>query len=446
MYKSKIILFYVIFHCFSLFSWEKEGIYEASYYGQIEEMKKYIQDGVDLNKKDEGGDLPLTLAAIYNQYEAVKLLLENGANVNKKAGYGRTALMQADSVKVIELLLKSGADMELIDDAGDNALLLASEKCNIKKAEILLKNGMDINQKNNSGQTPLMKVVLNPFTKERNKLEFIKMLLKEKADVNLRDKEDKTIYIISKERSLNNISKLLLEFGAKEEIYSLDPGGLVQALMNKEYEQAKIMIKNGVEVNFISGEFSPLMCSIKNVEIMKLLLEKGADVNLANKMNMTALTMAVMYNKADAVKLLIENNADVNVVSTLNDQTPLMFALQNKNNAIIKMLKEKVADINAKDSYGNTALLQAITIDSVNMKEIKYLIANTNQINEFNDLGMSPLFKAVGLDHIELVKYLLENGADINQKNYKGVDVLTIARKTKNNPEMIKLLQEYGAK
>jgi uncharacterized protein len=73
---------------------------------------------------------------------------------------------------------------------------------------------------------------------------------------------------------------------------------------------------------------------------MKLLLEKGADVNLKNKMNMTALTMAVMSNKADAVKLLIENKADVNVVSTLNDQTPLMFALQNKNQAIIKMLKE----------------------------------------------------------------------------------------------------------
>ncbi|MCG2760024.1 MAG: ankyrin repeat domain-containing protein, partial [Candidatus Delongbacteria bacterium] len=149
---------------------------------------------------------------------------------------------------------------------------------------------------------------------------------------------------------------------------------------------------------------------------------------------------------ADAVKLLIENNADVNVISTLNDQTPLMFALQNKNNAIIKMLKDKVADINAKDSYGNTALLQAITIDSVNMEEIKYLIANTNQINEFNNLGMSPLFKAVGLEHIELVRYLLQNGADINQKNYKGVDVLTVARKMKNNPEMIKLLQEYGSK
>lgn len=446
MHKAKILILYIIFHCFALFSWEKEGIYEASYCGQIEEIKKYIQNGVDLNIKDEGGDLPLTLAAIYNQYEAVKLLIENGADVNKKAAYGRTALMLADSMPVIKLLIKKGADIYLEDSSGDNALLLASEKCNIKKAELLLSLGCDINNANKYGQTPLMKVILNPFTKERTKLDFIKILLDKKADVNLRDKEDKTVYIISKERSLNNISKLLLEFGAKEEIYSLDPASLVQALMNIEYDRAKVLIKNGVKVNYLSGDFSPLMCSIENVEIMKLLLEKGADVNLKNKMNMTALTIAVMSNKVDAVKLLLENKADVNVVSTLNDQTPLMFALQNKNQAIIKMLKDKVADINAKDSYGNTTLLQAITIHSVNMEEIKYLIANTNQINEFNDLGMSPLFKAVGLGHIELVRYLLQNGADINQKNYKGVDVLTVARKTKNNPEMIKLLQELGAK
>jgi len=74
------------------------------------------------------------------------------------------------------------------------------------------------------------------------------------------------------------------------------------------------------------------------------------------------------------------------------------------------------------------------------------LITNTNQINMFNNLGMSPLFKAIGLDHIDLVKYLLKNGADIHLKNYRGVTVLDVAKKTKNNPEMIKLIKDFGAK
>ena len=444
--KSNLIIIYILLNMIAIYPWEKEGIYEASCSGQIVEMNKYIRDGIDLNKKDEDGDLPLTLAAVYNKYEAVKLLLENGADVNRKAGYGRTAVMEADSLPVLELLLENGADINPTDEAGDNALLLAAGNCNIKKAEFLLAKGADINFRNNSGQTALMKAVLNPFVNEQRKLEFIRKLLDKKADVKLKDKDDKTVYVISRERSLDEISGLLLEYGAEAEKYSIDPAALIQALMNKEYDRAKNMVERGVDLNYLSGEFTPLMCSIENIEILKLLLENGADVNQANKMNMTALTMAVMINNTDAVKLLLEYNADVNVVSTLNDQTPLMFAIQNKNETIIKLLQGKFADINAKDSFGNTALMQAITPTGVNMEQIKYLINNTTQINEFNDLGLSPLLKTVGLDLVELVKYLLENGADINQKNNKGVDAITVARKTKNNPEMIKLLKDYGAK
>ena len=110
------------------------------------------------------------------------------------------------------------------------------------------------------------------------------------------------------------------------------------------------------------------------------------------------------------------------------------------------MLKEKGSDINAKDSNGNTALIMEIGIDPVNMDEVKYLVKNTNQINLFNNQGLSPLFKAIASDNIELVKFLLQNGADINQINKNGVNVLTVAKKMKNNPEMIKLLKDFGAK
>ncbi|NOR44734.1 MAG: hypothetical protein GQ534_04035 [Candidatus Delongbacteria bacterium] len=441
-----IILFIILFSC-SLFSWIKEGIYEAAYCGEIEKLKQYIQEGADLNRKDYDGDLPLSLAASFNRYEAVKLLLENGANVNGKSGYSRTALMQADSLNVLGLLIKYGASIELKDKLeGNNALLLAATKCSIKKTELLLKLGMDINGINQLNQTPLIKAISNEYANENKKLNFVKMLLDNKANLNLRDNDNKTAFIISKERGYNIISKLLLQYGATEENYKLDPKSLVNALMNKEYDRAKEMINNGIEVNFFLGDFSPLICSIENIDIMKLLLENGAEVNLRNKMNMTALTVAVISNKVNAVKLLLENNAEVNIVSTLNNQTPLMFALQNKNLPIIKMLKDKAADIYAKDSYGNTALLNAITLNSVNMKEVKFLIENSNQINIFNDLGMSPLFKAIGLGHIDLVQYLLKNGADVHLENYRGVTALVVARKTKNNPEMIKLLKDYGAK
>ncbi|MBN2858403.1 MAG: ankyrin repeat domain-containing protein [Candidatus Delongbacteria bacterium] len=99
------------------------------------------------------------------------------------------------------------------------------------------------------------------------------------------------------------------------------------------------MINNGVEINFLSSDFSPLMCSMGNIEIMNLLISKGADINLRNKMNMTALTIAVMSNETDAVKLLLENKAEINIPSTINGKTPMIFAKENRNIEIIKLLE-----------------------------------------------------------------------------------------------------------
>jgi ankyrin repeat protein len=250
--------------------------------------------------------------------------------------------MQADSTNILELLIKYGANIELKDKLeGDNALLLAATKCSKKKVELLLKLGMDINEINQLSQTPLIKAISNEYTKENKKLNFIKMLLENKADVNLRDENNKTAFIISKEKGYKNISKLLLQYGAKEESYVPNSQSLINALINKEYNRAKEMINSDIELNFVgTGDFSPLMCSIENIEVMKLLLEKGADVNLKNKMNMTALTMAVISNKQDAVKLLLENKADIHL-KNYRGVTVLDVAKKTKNNPeMIKLLKD----------------------------------------------------------------------------------------------------------
>jgi len=187
------------------------------------------------------------------------------------------------------------------------------------------------------------------------------------------------------------------------------------------------------------------MCSIENLKIMKLLLDNGVDVNLKNKLNMTALTMAVIANKEDAVKLLIDYGADVDIPSTLNNKTPLMYAMENKNENISKILQKKTKS-KMKDAHGNTMLLYAISSYQIDIEKVKSIISKTNQINVFNDLGISALFKAIKFDNLELVKLLVENGADINLKNKNGVSALITARKTNNNPQMIELLKEYGTK
>jgi len=441
MFKAKTIIFLFYILSISLFSTVKSGIYYSVCTNDIIQVKQFIGAGVDLNKKDYDGDLALILAAQNNNLEMIKILLENGADINGRSKYNRTALMEVKNLDITEFLLNKGADIELKDGGGDNVFLLTSHLCLIDKALILLENNATIDSRNYLSQTALLKVFYNPIINEEKKLAYIKMLIDNKANINIRGNDFKTAYVLSNERGYETISNLLLQNGAVKESFVLSSKALVNALANKEYDRATRMINNGAEVNFLGSlDFSPLMTSIGNIEIMELLLSKGADVNLKNKMNITALTIAVINNDITSTEFLLNHNADVIIASTINNMTPLMFALQNKNDKIVNMLNRNVKDINILDAHGNTALLIAITVDSLNMKVIKKLVTDTNQINIFNNFGVSPLFKAVFLDHIELVDYLLKNGADVNLKNNDGLSVLEVASKMRDNSKKMKMI------
>lgn len=335
-----IFLFLILSALTQLFSWEKEGIHSAACSQNIELLKNYISQGADVNEKDSDGDLPLTLAAQYNLFQNVKFLLESGAKVNKKAGYGITALMVADSLDVLDLLLNNGAEVSNRDREGNDALLHSSVRCNILKADILIRNGADINTENDKGESAIIKAIKYEYKKPEEKIAYIKFLLDNGADIQHRDKKKKTAYVISKEMGHDDIANFLITKGAIAEDFKINPDCIVQALINKEYARAKKMINKDIDFNFLFSDFSPLMCSMDDIEIMKLLIENGADVNLKNKMNMTALTIAVISNKIEAVKLLLDNGAETDIPSTINDKTPIMFAKENRNKEIIELLQK----------------------------------------------------------------------------------------------------------
>jgi len=338
--KIIIIILFVVANFSSLISWEKEGIHSAACSQNIEQLKNYITQGADVNEKDSDGDLPLTLAAQSNLYENVKLLLENGAKVNKKAAFGITALMVADSLDVLDLLLNNGAEVSLKDREGNDALLHSSVRSNIHKANVLIRSGADINTENDKGESSIIKAIKYEYKKPEEKIAYIRFLLENGAEIQHRDKKKKTAYVIAKEMGHDDIANFLLNNGAVAEDFKIDPNCIVQALINKEYSRAESLINKEIDLNFLFSDFSPLMCSIDDIEIMKLLIENGADVNLKNKMNMTALTIAVISNKIEAVKILLVNGAETDIPSTINDKTPMMFAKENQNKEVIELLQE----------------------------------------------------------------------------------------------------------
>ncbi len=121
----------------------------------------------------------------------------------------------------------------------------------------------------------------------------------------------------------------------------------------------------------------------------------------------------------------------------------LILAVINCNLQKVELLVKNGADVNAKDRYGQTALMWAVIKGEGPI--IKFLIQKGANINARDGEGNSVLIWAVVTENIGTIRLLLDKGADVNIKDDSGATALMIAKKRKNN-EIVQLLKSAGSK
>ena len=193
-----------------------------------------------------------------------------------------------------------------------------------------------------------------------------------------------------------------------------------------------------------------------DLDRVKFLVGKGADVNQPDNQGWTPLISAARQRHDDMIKLLIELGADVNLAKS-DGTTPLIAAASRDHVPSIKVLLEHGADIEKPGPQGFRALPLAIADD--NYEAAKALIEAGAKVNEPSGAeGLTPLMVAAAQTApaegamflpsstrpIDIAKSLIERGANVNAQSTKGVTALMIAA-THNNPPMIGLLMESGA-
>ncbi len=194
----------------------------------------------------------------------------------------------------------------------------------------------------------------------------------------------------------------------------------VKVVENNDMTATKLFLEAGMSPNASTDDGTPLIVAAGkgNLEMVKFLFEKGANVNTKSKDDITPIMAAVLGDEKEAakqevVKFLLDKGADLNVRFIVNGfgVTPLMMAIQQKESQIVKLILSQKVDVNAADvNTGFTALMLAVTNDNT-----------------------------------EIVKELLSKGADVNRKAKNNVTALAIA-KSNNNEEMINVLKNAGAK
>lgn len=156
---------------------------------------------------------------------------------------------------------------------------------------------------------------------------------------------------------------------------------------------------------------TPLFLSLYNghEDIALLLIKDGCDVTITNLKNETPLHEAARKGYLEICEYLIQSGSAVNSLSC--GFSPLHFAA---NTDVCRILLKANAEINSQDRFGKnvTPLHRAVT--SENFEVVKFLVENGADINRLDSSRKNALHYALIKNNFQITKFLLENGIDCN--------------------------------
>lgn len=177
------------------------------------------------------------------------------------------------------------------------------------------------------------------------------------------------------------------------------------------------------------------------------LLEAGARIDARDGAGRTALLVATHADAVDAARLLIAAGADVNARDNIQD-SPYLYAAAEGRLEILRMTLKAGADLRSVNRYGGVGLIPAAHHGHPEI--VRELLKTDIDIDHINRLGWTALLETIilsdgGATHTEILKLLIDAGANVNLADRDGVTPLAHARQ-RGYREMIELLKTAGAR
>jgi ankyrin repeat protein len=260
-------------------------MYAASV-GSAEAMKLLLDRGADPNIRNSAESTALMWSA--TDMKKVRLLLDRGADVNAASSRGRTALflaaMSAPSVEIVRLLMARGADVKGVDALKMTALHAATWGNDTETIRLLVDAGLDVNAAHVAGFTPLIN------TASARNVTAAKLLLAKGANVNAVAGEP-----------VQKVKAGIVALGSFTALHMVAPSG--------SSEFVKALLDAGAKVNLREARgLTPLMLAVaidrQNLDVIRMLIAKGAEVNAKDPAGQTALDWARKFQAQPAIDLL----------------------------------------------------------------------------------------------------------------------------------------------
>ncbi|MDR2214353.1 MAG: ankyrin repeat domain-containing protein, partial [Nevskiaceae bacterium] len=386
-----------------------------------------IDSRVDVNEAESDGTTPLQWAVYRNNDQLVARLIKARAKVATANDYGATPLAAAadvGNIAILQALLKAGAKADTPNPDGQTPLMMIARTDNVEAARLLLKHGADVNARETwRGQTALM------WAAGESQPAMVAELIKAGAKV------DERSFVNDWERQVT----------AEPRFQNRPAGGLtplIYAARQGCLACAKLLVEAGANVNLADPQgVTPLIVASQNFsfDVASYLLSKGANPNKWDWWGRTPLYMAVDLNtiphggRSDLPSLDETTNIE------LIDQLLKAGANPNLQLKLFPPYRHTFADrgLDGMLTIGTTPLLRAAKAGDV--AAVDLMLQHGANPNLPNVQGITPVMAAARLgsgandtrgrfitpqESIATLKLLLAAGGDVNARNQNGQTAL----------------------
>ena len=409
-------------------------LFIAAGHGSIATLSVLLMfPNININLKDKNENTAFIFAALRGQVSSLCLLLDvDGVDVNGKDKRQQCAMHIAATngdLEIINVLLNDKrTDPNIGNRLGDTPLLLALQNRQMQVVDALMNNSsVKVAAMNTLGVKPIH------IAAEKNYIDIMEKLIARKVDVNTRTKKGKKAAIHSAcEHGYIEILNMLLNC-EKIDINIQNQEGWTPLHYAAEYDQrevVKILLDKGADYNIRNiGNETPLHFALqtKTGELANVFLAlKDIDVNEKTVQDWTALHFAANKGFFDICAKLISMGVDINA-QTKKGKTPLHFAAQTGRETIMRLLIDNGADPTAKDIEDRTPLHYAAENGHAECCAFLLKLKNVD-VNAKAFENYTPLHFAARYNHVATVQLLLaQPNIEVNAENEDGQTPLQYA-------------------
>lgn len=440
---KKITLLSIIFLQLPIINIAREtpAIFQEVKEGNVEAIKKRIENCEDLSQKDESGNTVLHVAAQEGHEEIVEALTDEP---DYSGFFGWVSWLASPFVSSPTLPNKDEANND-----GDTPLHKAFAYGRNGVAEKLLIKKVKVDIKNKKKRTPVFMVVYN------NKPETIPVLVK--YNLLEQTKGGQTLLHKAVKHDKPEMVKTLttIDFLIKKQ----DGNGLTAPILAAQLNKLSLLDifkKQNVNLSAPGGNgIRPIHAAISkgNYECVKFLLENSDSLEIKDNQGNTPAHYAAHYNKKEIIDLLLAYKADIRQ-SNNDGYDPFAIATEQKHYDLMKYLAKKPnVAIDSVDKEGRTAFLRAAEMgDYKTMQELRALGV---MIKHTDHRGENAAHKTARNGNTQILDFLLKIDKNLAlQTNGKGDSPLFVAAQTgniaaanilfKSNPAMLKAVNIAG--